>query len=108
MADSLYKEFKFPDLEPEFAEDGWEDTYSVLRYDETYGIDANNPWASRSYRINVHEGAALSVGAHEVDRYIEIFNWIKQDYADNPPPVHEPEPAKDTQAEQAVTDDADS
>lgn len=67
------KEFRYPDADPDYANDPkWDMLFSVLAVKETT-VDAPK------YVINAHDGHnSITVYPGEVDRYIEIFEYIKQ------------------------------
>lgn len=75
-----YKEFRFPDPDPEYASlEYWDDVYSVLSTGRFYGTSNGVPEATRSWVINAHEpSVAFTVYEEEVDHYITILNWIKE------------------------------
>jgi hypothetical protein len=70
-----YKEFVYPDSDPDYADDrSMDDSYGVLIIES--GEHPFGDWGK--YVINAQDpGSAFTVYEGELDRYIEILTWLK-------------------------------
>ena len=80
-----YKEFRWPDEDQEgWPSPTWDEVYGVLVTDVIDGSTSGKPDTHREYILNAAEpGHSFLIRAAEIDRYIEILNWIKQQEAVN-------------------------
>lgn len=74
MTETQYKEFRYKDKDPQWQDDRWDYVYSVLGPVAESLTETDD----RRWVINAHEEHPWHFWGSEIDHYIEILTWIKE------------------------------